>query len=261
MKEKVSWYNFLFSKGFLKHFLICVAFTISIIFLVLLLLKSYTNQNNLIDLSDYKAFPIEQMDSVMEGMLLRYVIIDSIYNDNLPAHSIVDQDPKPGTFVKPNRRIYFTIVSKNKKLVSTPNLIDLTTRRAIAKLNSIGLVIGDLNYVPDMAKNAILKQMFEGKEVLPGEILPVGSVIDLEIGDGLSEVLVDLPSLQGLTLEDAQIVLKMRSLKVGLVVFDKDVIDSSNAVIYNQSPNSDKVSMINLGRNIDVYLKSFNSNE
>ena len=53
----------------------------------------------------------------------------------------------------------------------------------------------------------------------------------------------------------------MRSLKVGLVVFDKDVIDSSNAVIYNQSPNSDKVSMINLGRNIDVYLKSFNSNE
>ena len=112
-----------------------------------------------------------------------------------------------------------------------------------------------------MAKNAILKQMFEGKEVLPGEILPVGSVIDLEIGDGLSEVLVDLPSLQGLTLEDAQIVLKMRSLKVGLVVFDNDVIDSSNAVIYNQSPNSDKVSMINLGRNIDVYLKSFNSNE
>lgn len=256
MKEKVSWFKFLFSKVFFKHFLICVAFLISIILLVLLSLKSFTNQNSLIDLPDYKSFSIEQMDSIMKEMSLRYVIIDSVYNDVLPAQTIVDQDPKPGTFVKPNRRVYFTIVSKNKKLVTLPNLIDLTTRRAVAKLNSIGLVVGELNYVPDMAKNAVLKQMYEGEEILPGQVLAVGSVIDLEIGDGLSEVLVDLPSLEGLTLEDAQIVLQMRSLKVGLVVFDKDVVDSSNAVIYNQSPNSDKVSMINLGRNIDVFLKS-----
>ena len=261
MEEKESWLKFLVSKMFFKHLMICIAVLISIILLVLFLLKSFTNQNNLIELPDYKSFSIEQMDSIMPEMLLRYVVIDSVFNDNFPALSIVDQDPKAGTLVKPNRRVYFTIVSKNKKLVSTPNLIDLTLRRASAKLTSSGLLLGELNYVPDMAKNAVLKQFFNGNEILPGQEIPAGSKIDLEIGDGLSEVLVDLPSSEGLTLEDAQIVLQMRSLKVGLVVFDKDVIDSTNAVIYSQSPNPEKVSMINLGRNIDVFLKSNSSDE
>jgi beta-lactam-binding protein with PASTA domain len=261
MKEKISWFKFFISRGFFKNLLICIALLISLIFLVLMLLKSYTNQNNLIELPDYKSYSVEKMDSIMTDMSLRYVIIDSVYNDNFTSNTIIDQDPKPGTLVKPNRRIYFTIVSKNKKLVTTPNLIDLTVRRATAKLNSIGLVVGKLNYVPDMAKNAVLKQMFEGKEILPGEVLPVGSVIDLEIGDGLSEIMVELPLLEGLNLEDAQIVLQMRSLKLGLIVFDKSVVDSSNAVIYNQIPNPNNSSMINLGRNIDVYLKSYNSNE
>ncbi len=261
MEDKLSWFKFLISKGFFKHLLICIAFLTSIIFLVLLLLKSYTNKNSLIELPNYKSYSVENMDSIMSEMSLRYVIIDSVYNDNLPPYSILDQDPKPGTFVKPNRRVYFTIVSKNKKLVSTPNLIDLTTRRAVAKLNSIGLTVGNLNYVPDMAKNAVLKQFYEGKEIDPGVILPVGSVIDLEIGDGLSEVMVELPLLEGLTVEDAQIVLQMRSLKLGLIVYDRNVKDSTNAVIYNQIPTPNNVSMINLGRNIDVYLKSDNSNE
>ena len=112
-----------------------------------------------------------------------------------------------------------------------------------------------------MAKNAVLKQFYEGKEIDPGVILPVGSVIDLEIGDGLSEVMVELPLLEGLTVEDAQIVLQMRSLKLGLIVYDRNVKDSTNAVIYKQIPTPNNVSMINLGRNIDVYLKSDNSNE
>ena len=44
-----------------------------------------------------------------------------------------------------------------------------------------------------------LKQMFEGNEIKEGEILPAGSKIDLEIGDGLSDVVVELPDLTGLT--------------------------------------------------------------
>ena len=46
----------------------------------------------------------------------------------------------------------------------------------------------------------------------------------------------------------------MRSLKIGLALFNEDVIDSSTAIIYNQIPSISDLEVINLGRNIDVYL-------
>ena len=77
----------------------------------------------------------------------------------------------------------------------------------------------------------------------------------------MSDVVVELPDLTGLTLEDAELVLKMRSLKIGLALFNEDVIDSSTAIIYNQIPSISDLEVINLGRNIDVYLKPNNSDE
>jgi hypothetical protein len=256
-----NWIQFFSTKVFFKHFLLSLGSILVIILLVLFFLKSYTMHDDLIELPDYKSYLIYDMDSIMESKSLRYVVIDSIYNDNLIAQSIIDQDPKPGSFVKIDRRIYFTIVSKDKKNITVPNLIDLTLRRATAKLQNSGLEVGQLKYVPDMAKNAVLKQMFEGREILAGESLPSGTKIDLVIGDGLSDVLVELPNLIGLTLEDAVIVLKMNSLKIGLAIYDANVIDSANAIIYNQIPASTDIELINLGRNIDVYLKPENANE
>lgn len=260
-KKENTWTKFFMGKLFYKHLFLSVLFVLSIVFLILFFLKLYTRHDKLIELPDFKVYQISEVDSIFDELSLRYIVIDSIYNDNLLPQSIVDQDPKPGSFVKENRRVYFTVVSKNKKRVKVPNLIDLTLRRATSKLLNSGLSLGELKYVPDMAKNAVLKQMFEGNEIKEGEILPAGSKIDLEIGDGLSDVVVELPDLTGLTLEDAELVLKMRSLKIGLALFNEDVIDSSTAIIYNQIPSISDLEVINLGRNIDVYLKPNNSDE
>ena len=192
----------------------------------------------------------------MESYAVRYVIIDSIFSDKIPAETVIDQDPKPNTFVKENRRVYLTVVAKNKKLVMVPNLIDLTKRRAISKLKSVGFTLGELSFVPDMAKNAILKQIINGQEVEPGVAFPTGTKIDLVIGDGLSDLLVELPLLEGLSLEDAILVLQMSSLNIGLAIFDEEVTDSASAIIYSQRPKSSDGKMINLGRNVDVFLKN-----
>ena len=50
----------------------------------------------------------------------------------------------------------------------------------------------------------------------------------------------------------------MNSIKVGLVLDDSAVKDSSIAVVYRQRPSSEENAIIKLGRNVDIYLKSPN---
>ena len=140
-----------------------------------------------------------------------------------------------------------------------PRLVDLSLRRAVSKLKGLELSVGKLTFVPDMAKNAVLKQTVNGKEVESGTQLFVGTQVDLVVGDGLSDVMVNLPNLNGLTKEDAEILLQMNSINLGLVMYDSSVKDSAAAVVYRQRPSVKDNAMINLGRNVDIYLKSNNN--
>lgn len=256
-----TWLKFLLTKIFIKNFLYSISFIVVLILSVLIFLRFYTRHDKLIELPNLNSLDIYEADSVLKSKSLNYVIIDSVFNLDIPPLSVIDQNPKAGSFVKENRRIYLTIVSKKKKEVQIPNLVDLTLRRAVSKLNSIGLSAGNLSFVPDMAKNVVLKQSVDGEEVESGTLLTVGSSVDLVIGNGLSDVMVNLPNLNGLTKEDAEILLQMNSINLGLVLYDENVSDSSSAVVYRQRPIATENKMINLGRNVDIYLKSADSNE
>ena len=106
-----------------------------------------------------------------------------------------------------------------------------------------------------MLKNAVLKQKVNGRTVELGALFPVGTKVDLVLGNGLSDLKVEVPQLEGLNYEDAQLVLQMSSLNIGLAVFDSSVKDSSLAVVYRQRPVAREGRMINLGRNVDIFLK------
>ena len=107
-----------------------------------------------------------------------------------------------------------------------------------------------------MAKNIVLKQFIDDKEIEYGTQIFVGTKVDLVLGDGLSDVMVKLPNLDGLTKEDAEILLQMNSINLGLVLYDSSVDDSTNAVVYRQRPSKEENEMINLGRNVDIFLTS-----
>lgn len=251
-----SWLSFLLTKTFYKNLSLSLAFVVLIIITILIALRFYTRHDDLIELPNFNGLDIQKVDSILVEKSLRYIIIDSVFNSELPPLSIIDQDPIAGSFVKEDRRIYLTIVAKRKKQVQIPHLVDLSLRRAVSKLKALGLEVGSLSFVPDMAKNAVLKQLLNGKEIEFGTTVSVGTSIDLVVGDGLSDVMVNLPNLNGLTKEDAQLLLQMNSINIGLVMYDSSVKDSSTAIVYRQRPSAEENAMINLGRNVDIYLKS-----
>ena len=254
-----SWLSFITTKTFFKNLSLSLGLGVLIVLSVLIVLRFYTRHDNLIELPNFSGLDIKVVDSVLVEKSLRYIVIDSVFNSELAPLSIIDQDPVAGSFVKEDRRIYLTVVAKRKKQVQVPRLVDLSLRRAVSKLKSLELSVGNLSFVPDMAKNAVLKQLVDGKEIESGILVPVGTNVDLVVGNGLSDVMVNLPNLKGLTKEDAEILLQMNSINVGLVLYDSSVKDSSLAVVYRQRPSADENAMINLGRNVDIYLKPPNN--
>ena len=61
---------------------------------------------------------------------------------------VVEQTPSAGEKVKKNRTIFFTINAYAAEQVQMPNLVDYSLRNAKVILESYGLELGDLIYIP-----------------------------------------------------------------------------------------------------------------
>ena len=241
-------------KSFFKH-LIFAGFTLIFLFLFWLKwLDFYTNHDVFIQVPDFKGVHISSLDSLVESYELRYEIIDSVFYKLEEKGVVVNQDPLPNTDVKENRKIYLTINSLQSIKVFLPDVFDLTLRQAVSKLQKNGLQVGKLEYRPDIATNKVLAFKVNGISIDVGQELYHGTVVDLVVGQGLSDEKVLIPNLIGLSRMEANIVLKSTSLNMGLEYFNDEVIDSNLAIIYNQYPKAIAEKEISIGSSIDLYF-------
>ena len=157
--------------------------------------------------------------------------------------------------MKSGRKIYVTVIAKLPEHTTMPDLKDLSLRQSIAMLETYGLKVGRLQYTPDIAKNAVLKQSFKGKPIEPGTTLDKGSVIDLTLGRGEKSEKTTIPFLLGLSHNDAVKLINEYSLNVGEENFEGGA-DTTNARVYKQSPAYSKKSSISLGSSVELWYKS-----
>jgi beta-lactam-binding protein with PASTA domain len=185
-------------------------------------------------------------------------IQDSVYIDTIPILTVTRQVPEADASVKINRTVYLTVNRSVPPMIVMPRLIG-SFRNAVLILKQFGLKLGDTSYRPDFAKNAILSQLYNGKEIKPGTKIPMGSAISLVLGSGLSNTNMSVPDLFGLSYDEAQ--LRLDSMGISLVpILDGGVHDTLNAYIYRQNPerfNDDrKINRIRPGQMIDIWLSS-----
>lgn len=245
--------RFLGSKFFLKNIGIAVLITVLLMWLIMKLLNVYTLHGKSIVVPDLSGVEVDKIDDFLDGKHLKYQIIDSLYSTTNKRGTVINQDPKPNVKVKKNRTIYLTVIARLPEKVKMPELKDNTLRQAIAKLETYGLKIGNLKYVPDIAKNTVLEQKFNGEIIEPGTSIEKGSKIDLLLGKGLEYETVRVPQLFGKTRNEALLLLKASSLNVGLETFENDVPESE-AIIYKQAPQEN--SYLKLGDEVDLWYQS-----
>jgi beta-lactam-binding protein with PASTA domain len=146
----------------------------------------------------------EQIEDKLSELDLDYEIIDTVdYNPAFQKLTIVQQEPTAGSKVKGGRTIYIKLNAATFTMVAVPDLIEKTYRQAVPTLKSIGLLEGEITYVPYIGKDMVRKMMMNGKEIKPGTKVLKSSKIDLVLGDG--KVVFDSTEIDSLIQNENQV--------------------------------------------------------
>ena len=178
--------DFLKSKVFLNQLILAVAGLFLVVIVALFWLKFKTNHYQKIEVPDLSGVEIEEVESILLDLDLRYEVVDSTkYNPNFPGKSVIEQSPMAGNFVKENRKIYLKLNPASYEMVSVPDVYGKTNRQATALLLSVGYRVGENpTYVNDIALDVVRGLLFNGKEVKAGQKIPRNSKLEFILGDG-----------------------------------------------------------------------------
>lgn len=250
----MNFFQFIGSKQFWRHFLLSVALSGVIIILVISTLKWYTHHGESVVVPNLVGLTPDQISQLETISDVEIIVVDSVFDSRMPRGSVLIQDPVAGSKVKRHRKVYLTTVAVTPEKVDMPDLVDLTLRQAAATLETYGLRLGKISYVPDIAENAILAQSFEGKHIEPGAELPKGSVIDLRVGQSFSGGRSPLPFLIGKTREEAISLLNKSLLTLGEETFENEA-NPETARVYSQSPAFTSGRLLNPGQSVSLVFK------
>lgn len=249
--------EFFKSRLFWKQVGLAMVIGVAIILLLIIWLNIYTRHGQSRPTPEIRGLSISEAEHVAGKNRMKLQVIDSVYTTVVPRGCIAEQIPVPGHRVKKGRTIKATINAFNPEMVSVPDLVGLPRRQALSIIETAGLQVGQLNYVPDLTVDFVLKQTIHGREVSPGDSVQKGMVVDLVLGRGLSSQRTGLPRLTGSTLEQARNEILGASLNLGAYVFDGTVLtteDSLRAFVYKQNPEYRLDATVQLGSAVYIWL-------
>lgn len=248
----------------LRRFLINPFFIsiVAAIFLLLILffgslrwLNSYTNHGKEIIVPDLQGLGEQEAGKILTAKKLEYEIIDSIFVKGKKAGAIMEQTPEAGSAVKEERKIYLIINARSPRQIVLPDLRDVSLRQAEAVITSIGLKVGNYEYVPSEYKDLIQDVKYENRIAAPGTRITEGASVTLLVGKGLSNETTTVVSLRGLTLEQAIEKAHSASLNIGATLYDvtpQDEKEKALYLVYKQEPITN--SKVSLGQSINLFF-------
>ncbi|MDD6001612.1 MAG: PASTA domain-containing protein [Bacteroidales bacterium] len=252
----------------IRQLAILIAVVVLFVVLTFVALRVYTRHGQNVSVPELRRLSLTEVKKICDERGLKFEISDSVYSSNAAPGTVIDQTP-PATFkVKKERTIFLTIKAYSVEQVAMPRLIDLSIKSAQAQLATVGLGVGKISYKPDIARDAVIEQMFNGKPIPAGTRVAKGSLIDLVLGKGEDEGVTKtvVPDLKSYSLYTAGLVAAQNSLNIGAKIGDgtvKTQADSLSAVIYKQSPAKGR--MVLPGSEIDVWITTdqskLNNNE
>lgn len=249
--------QYLKTKSFRNNLLAAVITVVVLLFVAFFSLRYYTKHGQGLNVPALKGLSFTQAVSKLESLGLRYEV-DSVYIMDTPPGTVVDQDPNPNTFVKDNRTIYLTVSMNTAPDVKFPDIDLKPLKQAQAIIESFGLKLGDTTYKSDMSRDVVLQASFGGQPVKVGQTIPKGSRIDFVLGDGKGNEEVDIPTLIGLTKDEAIFALRNGAmLNLGTVTYEGTITDTANAVIIKQDPFlTDSVTKVKIGTPVNIILSN-----
>lgn len=229
-------FKFITQKSFFVNLLVIILLVGVIIFLFFSLLGVFTNHNESQKVPSVTGRSFEEAKKILATAGFETGIQDSIYSDTARPLQVIRQSPDVDAVVKAGRTVYLTINRAVPPQVEMPDLRGFSIKSATLYLQSLGLKVGDTTYVYDIARNAVKEQSYNGKPILPGTKINMGSSISLVIGNGVSDIELDVPNLVGMTVNDARSLLSSYNIVLGAVIPLDAIADTLRAYVVNQKP-------------------------
>lgn len=203
-------------------------------------LPHVTNHGESITVPSVEGLPITKVEGFLESHDLRYEVNDSSYSADYPPLTVLKQYPAAGAKVKENRKIFVSVNRRNPPTVKMPDLIDGSLTNAEAVLRGSELKRGKIKLVAGPFLNVVKEMQVDGNKVVPGVLVPKGTMVDLVVMDGGSTKL-PTPNVLGFTFEDAKVNILGSNLNIGDVNL---VGDTTGGIILKQVPTPGEVIMV-----------------
>jgi hypothetical protein len=251
-------FKFITGKPFWVNLLVALLLSFFILIIILQLLGLITNHGKYLSVPSVIGKNTKDAIKLLESKGFDVVIKDSVYTDTAKNGIVLKQIPDPNSTVKINRTVMITVNRVTLPMIDMPALEGKSLNFAVEILKRSHLKLGDTIFRPDFMRGSVLEQQYKGKKIQSGEKIPWGSYVNLVIGSGLNQDPVLVPNLEGMTYEEAKIILDENGILLGAVVADPDVTDSAASFIWKQSPprydDQKEPVYINPGQLMDLWI-------
>lgn len=216
-----------------------------------------THHGETITVPKVTGMSVAEVEKYLEERNLNYFVDDSTYTSSYPKPApfqVLHQDPAPGEKVKEGRKIYLQVEMKNPPMIKMPKLTDGSMKNAQLILQSYDLGVGQIQLVPDLAQNAVLKQLVNGKEIAPGAPIAKGTKVDLVVGDGQGNQIFAVLNLVNMPEDEAITLLVGQGLQKG-EVFELPAEDGQTpGTVVRQRPVAGPDATIRMGQLVDIWV-------
>lgn len=171
-----------------KNFLLMLLVLIGLGIIAFFVINIYTRKGQTEEVPKVTGMSVEKAIQQLEENDLNYIIADSVFDDEAPRNSIMEQSPAAMSTVKRGRKIYLTVNSLDVPEVEMPDIAGkMSFEQAKKTLEGKGLVVGDVTKQPDpsissAADMPVFEQLYKGAPISPGTKVKRKSKIDLVVG-------------------------------------------------------------------------------
>ena len=218
----------------LLNVVVVLGLFVGLVWLAFRWLEQHTHHGEEIPVPNIMNMPVQDAVKILEEQGLKYEIDSGEFQPKYKPLQVLQIWPMANSKVKANRIVQIRVNPKTWAKVIVPNILNKYKGLAFRQLEQVGLKIGDTIYEPNIQRDAVLRMQINGRSVQPGDQVMRFSVVDLVIGLGPKRDVV-VPNLVGITVEEAEQLIKKSLFEIGVVQYDGGNTDPS-AIVYHQDP-------------------------
>ncbi len=212
-----------------------------------------TRHGEALETPHIKHLPVDQALELLQRHRLEMVVHDSVFHPEQRG-VVLEQTPGPGELVKPGRKIYVVVSRREPGKVAFPDIIDMPLEQAVRTLDAVFLKVDSVVYVPDISEGLVIKALWKGREMAPGDSIRQLERVVLVVSKGLEATESPVPDVRGLRRDEAELILVAYGFQPGNVIFPPGTIDSNALVVGRQHPEPSETSRYPRGYLVDLWM-------